>query len=226
MANQSGSVYGLTILSPILQDSSVEPSHNCAIRIKLAGLPCDESSPFAKVSSTHMARLVVMDDVVYVGMPACEEHLKFQYLVFETNFDGDLDTYLTRMAREIPTHMDAVWQHCLGYPGVSELGAFVAYMKKCQVPTTFYFADVNNKTVQQTLRALQTQAAVAEFIEGNQGRSATEVQKSFADFLHELHNAPPPVPGRPGTGGPPRIATRMRWAKRNHGNGEVATPNE
>ncbi len=226
MANQSGNVYGLTILSPILQDTKAETSHNCAIRIKLAGLPRGESSPFAKVSSTHMARLVVMDDVVYVGMPSCEEHLKSQYLVFETNFDGDLETYLARMAREIPAEVDAVWQHCWGYPGVSEVSAFVAYMKKCQVPTTFYFADVNNKTVEQTLRALQAQAAVAEFIERNQGRTTTELQKSFADFVQKLHNTPPPVPGRPGKGGPPRIATKMRWATRSYSNGEVPTPNE
>jgi hypothetical protein len=215
MANQSGNVYGLTILSPVLQDPSAETSHNCAIRMKLAGLPRDESSPFARVSSTHMARLVVMDDVVYVGMPACEEHLKSQYLIFETNFDGDLDTYLARMAREIPTEVDAVWQHCWGYPGVQDVGAFIAYMKKCQVTTTFYFADVNDKTVEETLRALQTQAAVAEFIEKNQGRPADEVQKYFADFLQKLRNAPAPIPGRPGTGGPPRIETRMRWATKN-----------
>src|SRR5579864_3877877 len=170
MPNQSGNLYGLTILSPILNDPHAKVSHDLQIRIYLGGLERNERGPFAKVTSTHMARLVVLDDVVYVGMPACEEHLKSQYLVFETNFDGDLDTYLARMAREIPAEVDAVWQHCWGYPGVSEVSAFVAYMKKCQVPTTFYFADVNNKTVEQTLRALQAQAAVAEFIERNQGR--------------------------------------------------------
>src|SRR5215469_16281947 len=100
MANQSGNVYGLTILSPILQDEKIETSHNCAIRMQLACLPRDEFSPFARLSSTHMARLVVMDDVVYVGAPSCEEHLGSQYLVCETNFDGDLDTYLRRMANE------------------------------------------------------------------------------------------------------------------------------
>jgi hypothetical protein len=215
MANQSGSVYGLTILSPILQDRNAETSHNCAIRMKLASLPCDESSPFAIVSSTHMARLVVMDDVVYVGMPSCEEHLKSQYLVFETNFDGDLDSYLTRMASEIAIDVDAVWQHCWGYPGTRDVATFIAYMKKCQITTTFYFADVNNSTVSQTLKVLQTQAAVTEFIEKNQGRSAAELQKSFAEFLEGLRNAPPPVPGRPEKGGPPRIETNMKWATRN-----------
>ena len=94
MPNQNGNVYGLTILSPIINDARWHVSHDCAIRDYLALLPRDHRSPFAKISSTHLARLVVMDDVVFVGTPAREEHLKSRYLVFETNFDGDLDAYL------------------------------------------------------------------------------------------------------------------------------------
>lgn len=195
MANQSGSVYGLTILSPIKNDPHAETSHNLAIRLYLRTLPVDQTGPFAKISSTHMARLVVMDDVVYFGMPSCEEHLKAQYLVFESNFDGDLDTYLERMAREAAEEVDAVWQHCDGYPGLNDVSAFIAYMKRCQVKTTFYFADVNNRTVQQTLRALQVQSAVVTFIEKNQGKPPTELQRAFVRFLEAVRKAPPPVPG-------------------------------
>jgi|SRR5579872_75653 len=212
MADQSGSVYGLTILSPIKQNPSAEVSHSCAIRKVLAGMPRDERSPFAKVSSTHMARLVVMDDVVFVGMPSCEEHLQSQYLIFETNFDGDLDTYLERMVDEIRDEVNAVWQHCWGFPGTDEVSKFKAYMKNCQVTTTFFFADVNDKTVQDTLLALQSQAAVSEFIERNQDKPPAEVQKQFAEFMQKLGNAPPPVPGRPGMGGPARMETKMVWA--------------
>jgi hypothetical protein len=194
MANQSGSVYGLTILSPIKYDPHAETSHNLAIRLYLRALPVDQTGPFAKISSTHMARLVVMDDVVYFGMPSCEEHLQAQYLIFESNFDGDLDTYLGRMAREAPEEVDAVWRHCDGYPGLKDVSAFIAYMKRCQVKTTFYFADVNNKTVQQTLRALQTQSAVAAFIEKNQGKPPDELQRAFVKFLEAWRNAPPPLP--------------------------------
>jgi hypothetical protein len=82
MPNQSGSVYGLTILSPIKDDPGREVSHSLALRRLLAHLHPDARSPFAKVSSTHLARLVVMDDVVYFGMPSCEEHLRSKYLVF------------------------------------------------------------------------------------------------------------------------------------------------
>src|SRR5215471_12715553 len=131
MPNQSGNVYGLTILSPIIDDPKREVSHSVAIRRYLSQLDRDERGPFAKVSSTHLCRLVVMDDVVFVGHPAHEEHLKSSYLVFETNFDGDLETYLRCMAREIPDVVDAIWGHCVGYPTLADPDKFVAYMKQC-----------------------------------------------------------------------------------------------
>ena len=195
MADQSGQVYGLTILSPIIEDETLDICHSMELRWYLGNLARDHNSPFARISSTYLARLVVMDDVVYVGAPACEEHLKSRYLVFETNFDGDLDTYLTRLAKETPEFVDAVWKHCVGYPGVSNIAAFVAYMKKCRITTTFFFADVNNRTVQQTLKALQTQSALAHFIQKHQGKPPAEIQRAFAALLHSLAQAPPPLPG-------------------------------
>lgn len=195
MGNQSGQVYGLTILSPIIEDDELDICHSMELRWYLGNLPRDHKSPFARISSTYLARLVVMDDVVYVGAPACEEHLNSRYLIFETNFDGDLETYLTRMAQETPEFVDAVWKHCVGYPGVSDVAAFVAYMKRCQIETTFFFADVNNRTVDQTRRALQTQSALTHFIERHQGKSGAELQRAFGLFLERLRNAPLPLPG-------------------------------
>jgi len=84
MPNQNGSVYGLTILSPIIDDEKVTPSHDLQIRNYLAHLSTREDSPFAQTQGTHLARLVVMDDVIYVGAPSCEEHLKSKYLIFLT----------------------------------------------------------------------------------------------------------------------------------------------
>jgi hypothetical protein len=195
MANQSGQIYGLTILSPVIETDRIDICHATALRWYLAGLPRDHTSPFARVSSTHFARLVVMDDVVFVGAPACEEHLKSRYLIFETNFDGDLDKYLERMAREIPEVVDSVWKHCVGYPGVADPAAFAAYMKRCQIKTTFFFADVNDKTVQETLKALQVQAALAHFISRNQGKPPAEIQKLFGRLMEDLAKAPAPLPG-------------------------------
>jgi hypothetical protein len=197
MANQSGSVYGLTIFCPIINDANAEVSHSLALRAYLAALARDGSGPFAKVSSTHMCRLAVLDDVIYPGLPTKVDHLQSPYLVFESNIDGDLDTYLARMAREAAPEVDAIWSHCVGYPGLKDVPAWVAYMKKCQLTTTFYFADVNDKTVQQTLRALQVQSGLATFIERNQGKSPAEIKQAFAEFWESLHATPLTMPGQP-----------------------------
>lgn len=198
MPNQNGSVYGLTILSPILNDERATPSHDLQIRSYLAHLSTREDSPFALAPGTHLARLVVMDDVIYVGMPSCEEHLKSKYLVFESNLDGDLDTYLTGLARTVPHHLDAIWSHCVGYPGAANISAFLAYMKACQLTTTFYFAAVNDRTVPQTLRALSTQAAVAQFIANHQGSDPAQLQRDFLELRAHLESQPAPLPGSMG----------------------------
>jgi hypothetical protein len=194
MANKNGSVYGLTILSPIIYDDKATPSHDLQIRNYLAKLSTREDSPFAIAPGTHLARLVVMDDVIYVGMPACEEHLRSKYLIFESNLDGDLDTYLSGLAASIPNHLDAIWTHCVGYPGARNEQAFIDYMKACQLETTFFFAAVNDKSVNETLRALQTQTAVADFIATHQGIEPAALQREFIQFAAQLKSQPLPRP--------------------------------
>jgi hypothetical protein len=198
MPNINGSVYGLTILSPIIDDEYATPSHDLQIRNYLTHLSTREDSPFAAAPGTHLARLVVMDDVVFVGMPSCEEHLKSKYLVFESNIDGDLDAYLAGLAQHVPEHLDAIWTHCVGYPGAANRQAFVNYMKACQLTTTFFFAAVNDKTVKETLKALQTQTAVADFIAGHQGMDPATLQQEFLKFSADLKARPLPAPGSMG----------------------------
>jgi hypothetical protein len=186
MSNLNGSIYGLTILSPIREDVDAELPHSIAIRAYLAGLSKGQDSPFDKLSGTHMARLAILDDIPSVGWPTVEDHLKTQYLIFESNFDGDLDSYLNRMGREIPAFVHSIWEHCVGYPGVQNMPAFVNYMKRCQVETTYYFADVNDKTVTEILRALRTKELVAGFIERNQGKQGVELRQALADFVKTI----------------------------------------
>ena len=198
MPNKNGNVYGLTILSPIIEDAKATPSHDLQIRNYLAKLSTREDSPFALAPGTHLARLVVMDDVIYVGAPSSEEHLKSKYLIFESNCDGDLDSYLSGLAATIPDHLDAIWKHCVGYPGAANRQAFIDYMKACQLETTFFFAAVNNKSVSETLRALQTQTAVADFIASHQGANPAKLQRDFIQFVAKLKSLPLPKPGSMG----------------------------
>jgi hypothetical protein len=196
MSSKSGSVYGLTLLCPILEDPGAIVSHDLQIRAHLATLSPGADSPFAAAPGTHLARLVVLDDVIYVGMPSCEEHLNSKYLVFESNCDGDRDSYLTGLATTIPTELDAIWRHCVGYPdgGASDIAAFLDYMKRCEIETTFFFAPVNDKTRTQTLVALRNKMYIARFIAAHQGKPPAETQKNIIALLDHLKALPDPKP--------------------------------
>ena len=71
-------------------------------------------------------------------------------------------------------------------------------MKACQLETTFYFAAVNDKSVTETLRALQTQTAVADFIASHQGVDPATLQREFIEFVARLKSQPVPLPGSMG----------------------------
>jgi hypothetical protein len=196
MPSQNGKVYGLTLLCPILDDPTAIPSHDLQIRGHLAELSTGADSPFAIAPGTHLARLVVLDDVIYVGMPAREDHLKSKYLVFESNCDGDRDSYLMGLAKEVPDELDKIWKHCTGYPpgGARDRGAFLAYMRKCEIETTFFFAPVNNKTREETLKALRTKQAVAHFIATHQGMPPAQIQRDLLSLCDRLASTPAPRP--------------------------------
>lgn len=203
MSNLNGNIYGLTILAPIREDPDAEIPPSLAIQIYLAKLPRDHDSPFARLSSTHMCRLTVLEDIVRVT-PVIEQRMKTRFLLFEANFDGDLRDYLTSMAMEESQFVQAVWQHCEGYPGLTDISFFVAYMMRCQLETTFYFADINDKTVHETLIALRVQNSISEFIEDNQGKSVNELRAAFAELRETVRYFSSPNTRENRIGGPRR----------------------
>jgi hypothetical protein len=64
-------------------------------------------------------------------------------------------------------------------------------MKNCQLKTTFFFADVNDQTVESTLKALRTQSELAHFMETHQGLPPADLQDAFGRFLGRLYKMPP-----------------------------------
>lgn len=195
MANISGQAYGLTILSPIIDDVDRTPSHAAAIREVLSSFDSGGNSPLAKVTTTHLARFAVMDDVFFQGAPAHEDHLKSKYLLFTSNFDGSLDDYLDLLAATIPDEIDAIWSHCVGFPGAARGERFRDYMKKCQIDNGIFFGDYGESTVDEVMIALHTQRRFVDFMIANQGVSPSDLQNAFRGFMSGLTTDEIPRPG-------------------------------
>ena len=196
MANTSGNAYALTLLCPILHGSpKVAPegmddqTYADLIRYQLQQLRVNEESPMARVPNTYLSRLWVLNDVPYQGHPAVLEHLKSNYLVFSSNFHGGLDDYLTGMWKGVETEIRAVLPYCVGFERVKDVTTYIAYIKACQVTTTFFFNGSTDEPLETQLKSLYLKQEFSRFAFANQGKSAAELQAAFRAFVSKTEPA-------------------------------------
>jgi hypothetical protein len=191
MANRSGNAYALTLLCPILPGSPKkapegmdDQTYADLIRTELFQLRVGQDSPMARVPNTYLSRLFVLNDVPYQGYPAVLENLKSSYLVFSSNFHGELEDYLRGMWREVEQEIRAILRYCVGFDDrVTNVESFIDYVKKCQVTTTFFFNGSTDESLAEQLKSLYLKQEFSKFVFANQGKSAGEIQKAFAAFV-------------------------------------------
>lgn len=191
MANQNGNAYGLTALIPIKNGSEAGESYASKVRrlLQTWSLDTNENSPMAKVPNTYLCRFYVLNDVFYQGSPAIEEHLKSEYLVFSTNFHGELEAYIQGMWRQAQIELQELLQHCVAFERVNNAEDFVNYIKRCQVDNALFFNGSTDDSLAEQLKALYLKQAFSHFVFThhhliNQGAaSAAELQQAFKAFV-------------------------------------------
>lgn len=194
MSNTSGNAYGLTALIPIKNgsvaiDEDSQQSHASKVRELLQEWSVNEKSPMAVVPNTYLCRFYVLNDVFYQGSPAKEDHLKSKYLVFSSNFHGDLTTYLRGMWEKAQTDLKKVLEHCVAFETVKNTDDFVDYIKRCQVDNNLFFNGSTDDSLKEQLKALYLKQAFSHFVFTHQAliqsgeKNAAELQKAFQAFI-------------------------------------------
>jgi hypothetical protein len=172
--NICGQAYSLTVLTPIIDGHEPELAHY------LNGLQSGDQSPLAGVHGTHFARWVIIDDVTYEGPDQGErEHLKHSRLLFTSNFDGQLDPYLDALRTGLGASADAIWRHCIGYPGTEDAGAFSDYLRRHQIDSSLFFAAYGDRTVEDVKSSLARRTRFIDFALRAQGLAASELKTAF-----------------------------------------------
>jgi hypothetical protein len=138
----------LTVLTPVC------PGEEQRLADHLAGMPTGEDSPFHRLAGTHFARWVFVGHggrrrgLVPVDLPVS------LYLLFTATFDGPVDGFIEELRVRIGGVADAVWGHCVGYPGHLERDRFRRYLNHNTLPIhrDFVAYDVTVAEVRRALR--------------------------------------------------------------------------
>jgi hypothetical protein len=194
MGNRYGQFYGYTALFPIIEETRAD-SHTEELRGILTRLPSGQGSLFSKTGLVHGARLFIVDDVIYNGMPAREEHLAYSYLALSITFDGELEGLAQRIAAVGAEDFASVFRHCYGFEGATDPQTLLRYLRACQVETTFLYVDVDDVNLEDTLRALAAKQVILDMIERASGRDVATRKALVREVAARLAALEPPAPG-------------------------------
>ncbi|MDF3035421.1 MAG: hypothetical protein K0S28_695 [Paucimonas sp.] len=208
--NVNGKAYALTVLCPIRHGHIDEVAYSDEVLDRLQLWNARDNSPMAKVPQTYLCRYFILDDVYTESLPGTdffgtltdvlsifsdtvrrkalprEEHLKSRYLVFSSNFHGDLDIYLRGMWNAISEDIRSVWGFCYGFDKVNDADSFIAYMKKCQLSASLFFVGATDDPLEEQLKSLYIKQEFTRFALEHQGMPADKLQQAYKEFIRRV----------------------------------------
>ena len=174
-ANVSGQAYAFMAMTPVM------PGEEQALATYLRGLRSNGHSPLERLPRTHLARFVIVPDFHNdrSWKQRREEHLDVPYLIFTSNFDGDLDSYLDELCAELAAEAQQIWGRCIGCPADASGAALKRYLKHNQIDTGIFFAAYPEASTTTVKRSLRNRERMIEFARTSQGMDPVALQQRF-----------------------------------------------
>jgi hypothetical protein len=143
------------------------------------------------------------------------------WLVFSSNYDGDLKGYIRMFSERIASEMDRIWSNCEGYPlgGARDFEKFWLYVRAHQIETNAFFAAYPNLTTARVNQARVFKDHFDAFVartRGPDGKSIADIGAMFDEFIAEQQAYTKDFPGDGGLYDDEqsdRIAELRKWRR-------------
>ncbi|MCE9521682.1 MAG: hypothetical protein K8S25_04530 [Alphaproteobacteria bacterium] len=144
------------------------------------------------------------------------------WLVFTSNYDGDLKAYIRMFSERIAGEMDRIWSNCESYPtsGARDFEKFWLYVRAHQIETNAFFAAYPNMSTARVnqLRVFKDHFdAFVSRTRGPDGRSIGDIGALFDEFIAEQREYTKDFPGEGGLYDDEqseRIAETKKWRRK------------
>jgi hypothetical protein len=161
--------------------AKVHPSRVSDLAALLADMEADPRNnphvPFGALEKLHFGSLVIFPDDTFGP-----------YLVFENNFDGDLEPYLADLWQHAGAGLHRIYGHCIGYEGggAPDRERLLSYLRARVVrPNAWHIGNVGRTAVRIRQEAT-LRAALDQFLDEesrNPDRSPTAIRQRIQDFV-------------------------------------------
>ena len=137
MSNINGKVYALNAITPM------KPWKTWIVRVILFLLGVLKSlrQTVIDLSFIEFARWVVLPrgGFPFLGNGQVKEDLKYDYLLFFSNFNGTWNQYIDAFSAVLSSGLNGVWRWSEKYPGAVPVTLFKQYIALVQFDTDYYY---------------------------------------------------------------------------------------
>jgi hypothetical protein len=160
MPNINGKQYAMNAISPM------KPWKTWIVRaffLYLGHWP-SAGGDLVNLSFIHFARWVIVrrDQFPRVTDKQRPDSLRYDYLLFFSNFNGTWNQYIDAFSAVLSAGLDVIWHWSEKFPGAVPVTPFKEYITRGQVETDYYYTAYPHATTNDVKAALRVQSALDE----------------------------------------------------------------
>jgi hypothetical protein len=175
MSNINGKVYALNVITPM------KPWKTFILRAAFFALwnikPMQKD--LINLSFIEFARWVIIprDSFPYLANGQRREELKYDYLLFFSNFNGTWNQYIDAFSAVLSKGLNLIWRWSEKFPGSVPVTPFKQYIAQVQFDTDYYYTAYPHATANDLKSAHIVQAS----FDNLSAIAANATPKQFAD---------------------------------------------
>jgi len=111
--------------------------------------------PLLRLSFIHFAHWSLVSRMPAGAPRGRARKLPHPYLLFQSNFDDDIDAYIDAFALVVPWRMRAMWQGVFRFPGPRPVDRFLSFIVERTTPAQYYYCAYPEASSTMVLAALR-----------------------------------------------------------------------
>ena len=181
MSNINGKVYALNVVTPMKTWKTgllrlvffvlwnVKPLQNDLINL----------------SFIQFARWVIIprNSFPYLGGSQHRESLRYDYLLFFSNFNGTWNQYIDAFSAVLSKGLNLIWRWSEKYPGSVPITPFKQYIAQVQFDTDYYYSAYPQATANDVKSAHIVQQAVNPLSSKAESLTPEQFQQAYLQFV-------------------------------------------
>jgi len=184
MSNINGKVYAMNAITPM------KPWKTWVVRAILFALGHVNllRQDVVNLSFIEFARWVVVPRRGFpsLGGGQAKEDLKYDYLLFFSNFNGTWNQYIDAFSAVLSMGLNLVWRWSEKFPGSVPVTPFKEYIARVQFDTDYYFTAYPHATANDLKSAHIVQASFDSLVRRSRQCTPEEFKSAYLNFVIQV----------------------------------------